>query len=207
MSKLIFLLTFFYANAVFAVPILVNGSLSGPITNSSVPTGWSVTSFSPDTMDENNNLGVSGLGLFNATPSPSPDGGTWVGLFMVGTVVEKFAQTVSDFSIGQTYELSWYHSNFGYDVSSGDAAIEVFVDGSSVGLGPSIALGTSWFSESLTFVATATTHTIEIGSLGPGQSYTGIDGIALTQVPEPSAFALLSLGLVGMAATRRQRSR
>ncbi|MCP5057475.1 MAG: hypothetical protein GY937_12225 [bacterium] len=168
MSRLIFLLAFFYANTAFAVPILVNGSLTGPIANSAVPAGWSVTSFSPDTMDENNNIGVIGLGLFGATPSPSPDGGTWVGLFTVGTTVEKFAQSVSGFSIGQSYEISWYHSNFGYAASTSDVSIEVFVDGGSIGAGPSIALGTPWFSESLTFVATATTHTIEFGSIGAG---------------------------------------
>ncbi len=154
-------------------------------------------------MDENNNIGVTSLGLFGATPSPSPDGGTWVGLFMVGTTVEKFAQTVSDFAIGLPYELSWYHSNFGYSASTSDVSIEVFIDGLSIGVGPSIALGTSWFSESMTFVATATTHTIEFGSVGASQSYTGIDGIHIAVVPEPTTFALLAVSLGGFALIRR----
>ncbi len=201
---LIFLLMFCQAHAALAAPILVNGSLEGPIANSAVPADWYVTSFSPDTMDESNNIGVIGLGDFGATPSPSPDGGTWVGLFMVGTTVEKFAQDVAGFAIGQSYELSWYHSNFGYAFSTHDVAIEVFVDGASIGTGPSLSLGTGWFSESLTFVATDTTHTIEFGSVGPVQSYTGIDGIAVSVVPEPSTFLLLSLGLFGVAAFGRR---
>jgi len=207
LSRMIFLLTFCCANTALAVPIVVNGSLEGPIANSAVPTGWYTTSHSPDTMDENNNIGVIGQGDFGATPSPSPDGGTWVGIFMVGTTVEKFAQDVAGFAIGQSYEISWYHSNFGYAFSTHPAAIEVFVDGGSIGTGPTLSLGTSWFSESLAFVATATTHTIEFGSVGPVQSYNGIDAIQISAVPEPSTFMLVSLGLVGMASIRRRGGR
>lgn len=201
MKKILCLLIFLCPTSAAAVPIIANGSLTGPIANSAVPAGWFTTSHSPDTMDENNNIGVIGMGLWGATPSPSPDGGTWVGLFTVGTTVEKFAQTVTDFAIGQSYELSWFHSNFGYSFSTNDVAIEVFVDGTSIGAGPSISLGTSWFSESLTFVATATTHEIEIGSVGAGQAYHGIDGIRIAAVPEPASAALLASALGGLAAT------
>ncbi len=194
----IFFWTFIDASSVFATPVITNGSLSGPIANSTAPPGWSITSFSPDTMDESNNLGVIALGDFGATPSPSPDGGTWVGMFQVGTTYERFAQTTSGFAIGQAYEISWYHSNFGHAFSTSDVAIEVFIDGGSIGVGPSIPLGSGWFSESLSFVATAVTHTIEFGSQGVGQSYTGIDGISIAAVPEPSALAALCAGFVSV---------
>ena len=53
---------------------VVNGSLTGPIANGGVPPGWSVLANSPDTMDANNNVGVTGLLEFGAAPSASPDG-------------------------------------------------------------------------------------------------------------------------------------
>lgn len=205
MARIVFLLMLFWAPAASAVPILTNGSLSGPIANSTVPAGWTITSHSPDTMDENNNIGVIGMGDFGATPSPSPDGGTWVGLFQVGTTFERFSQVVPGFAIGQTYEISWYHSNFGYAFSTNDVAIQVFVDGGLIGTGSTLPLGTSWFHESLSFVATATTHTIEFGSLGTSQAYTGIDGIAIAAVPGPSPLALLPLALAGLAAFAPRR--
>lgn len=55
MTRLILLLMFFYANAALAAPSLVNGSFTGPSANGAVPTGWTITSATPDTMDENNN--------------------------------------------------------------------------------------------------------------------------------------------------------
>ena len=206
MNRLFFLTALCFANTVIAAPILVNGSLEGPVANSTAPPGWTITSFSPDTMDENNNLGVSGLGDFGATPSPSPDGGTWVGLFSVGTTVEKLAQTITGFAVGQSYEVSWYHSNFGHAFSTNDVAIEVFLDGSSLGTGPTIPLGTGWYSESLTFVASAATHTLEFGSSGSLQAYNGIDGVRITTVPEPTGLALL-IGSAGVATQIRKRSR
>ena len=207
MNKVFFLMTVSVANVVLAAPVVVNGSLEGPIANSTVPTGWTITSFSPDTMDQNNNLGVIGLGDFGALPSPSPDGGTWVGLFTVGTTVEQFAQTVSGFAVGQAYEISWYHSNFGHAFSTNDVAIEVFIDGSSIGTGPTIPLGTDWFSESLTFTATANTHAIEFGSAGGLQAYNGIDGIKITAVPEPSAVSMMNAMVCGIWASARRRRR
>ena len=53
-----------------AVPILTNGSLTGPITNGGVPSGWTTLAGSPDTMDENNNVGGA-FGGFDDCGSPS----------------------------------------------------------------------------------------------------------------------------------------
>ncbi len=91
-----------------AGPILTNGSLTGPIANASLPSGWDIFIGSPDTMDQNNNVGVTDLLSFIVAPgSPSPDGGTWVGFGRDpgSGFIEQFGQTLSGFTPGVEYSL------------------------------------------------------------------------------------------------------
>ena len=127
-----------------AESLVVNGSLNGSIANMDVPTGWTVLGGTPDTMDGGNNVGVAGATDFGVAPaSASPDGGTWVGIGMNGSYVERFGQTLSGLSIGQTYTVSWFAGNFGLNRTSdtgnvqylGSNAIDVLVDGVSIGHG------------------------------------------------------------------------
>ena len=196
---------------------LVNGSLSGPPTNGGVPAGWRTVRDSPDTNDVNNNTGMPYY-LFVTSPSPSPDGGTWVGLGVApaSNFFERFGQTVSGFAVGSSYTVSWYASNFGFASFSGPAGnlddparIQLWVDGNSVGQGSTLAQQPGWVAQSLTFTATAGTHELVFGAATLGiSSYVGIDGIsvALAPVPEPAGAALLLLGLCGLAAVARRSS-
>lgn len=211
MKKIVclFITVFGYAT-VNAAPILINGSLTGPITNGDVPTGWNITTPSPDTLDENNNAGVPGLGSFAATPSSSQDGGTWVGIAREGAFfVESFGQTITGFLAGTSYDLFWQHANFGYSDYSGTNSIEVLLDGNSIGSGPALNLGTSWVNEMINFTASATTHHIDFRLLDTTKSYHFIDGITLSEtnaapVPGPAGIILLGLGLIGLRFSRQQ---
>jgi hypothetical protein len=189
-----------------------NGSLTGPIANNGVPAGWTSLAGSPDTMDQFNNVGTPGVSSFGATPTASPNGGTWVGIGREGTgFIERFGQTVSGFSIGQSYTVSWFVSNFGYtDFGYTNAnQIEVLVNGVSIGSGAVRALSTGWEAQSLLFTATAATQQIAFQLGSNNKSYMGIDGIAFgpsTVVPEPATFALLAVGagVLGLVARRRR---
>ena len=207
----------------------VNGSLTGgvqngaglgatPTVNNGLPPGWSLIQGSPDTNDPFNNAGLPvASSPFAATPSYSPDGGTWVGLGKNNPqgFVEAFGQSLSGLTIGNTYTVSWYASNFGSPQSYNYVNpnfFELLLNGTSVGAGPTLALGPGWFAQSATFVAASTTDAIgfRLGASGP--SYMGIDGVSLVGgsstvvTPEPATFALLGAGIALIGVARRKRS-
>lgn len=194
--------------------LVVNGSLTGPITNNGVPTGWSIFEGTPDIMDAANNVGMTGQLRFGATPTVSTDGGTWVGLGAYGSYMERFGQTLTGLQVGQQYTVSWEAGNFGYTYGSisylGSNAISVLLDGTAIGAGDQLALGSSWANQSLTFTATAGSQQLSFMLVAPAQkAYISIDGIAVhatTAVPEPGTWVLMGLGLCGLMLVSRRRA-
>lgn len=174
-----------------------NGSLTGPVANAAVPSGWSSLLESPDTNDENNAAGLAldpATIIWGVTPSgPSPDGGTWVGFAAsdVGPFQESFGQTVTGLTIGVEYEISWYAANFGAILNNGTDEylqvneVDVLIDGTSTGTGGPLPVSPDWVSQSLTFVATAVSHEIAFQPSTLVKSYLQIDGIALSLSSAP----------------------
>jgi len=197
-----------------AESLVVNGSLNGSIANMDVPTGWTVLAGTPDTVDPTSNVGVSGWLSFGVAPTVSPDGGTWVGLGINGSYIESFGQSLSGLTVGQTYTVSWQAANFGINNQAnsylGSNAIGVMLDGASIGQGSTLSLSSNWSTQSLTFVATSASQLLSFSLASTEKAYLGIDGISVTAggvtpaVPEPSTWALMAIGLVGMAAMRRR---
>jgi hypothetical protein len=150
---------------------------------------------------------------FPATPSNSPDGGTWIGLGRSqNSWVERFGQRVDNFTVGASYELSWFASNFGYDSGFGYTnanQIEAFLGFDSIGKGGVVDFGPGWVAQSLIFTATAASHTIAFQLGSPNESYMGIDGVTLslasTTVPEPATVSMFLGGLAGLAGLRMRK--
>lgn len=198
-----------------AESLVVNGSLNGSIANMDVPVGWTVLAGTPDTMDPTSNVGVSGWLSFGVAPTASPDGGTWVGLGINGSYIESFGQSLSGLTVGQTYTVSWQAANFGINNQAnsylGSNAIGVMLDGASIGQGSTLSLSSNWSTQSLTFVATSASQLLSFSLASTEKAYLGIDGISVTAggvapaVPEPSTWALMAIGLIGMGAMRRRQ--
>lgn len=216
-TKIVSLLTsaFVVAVSVSQAQSITNGSMTGVCDNAGVPTGWSAQLGTPDIVDLSCNIGVPAT-TFAAPASLSPDGGTWTGLGREGNgFIERFGQNVAGFTIGQSYTLSWYVSNFGSNPGLAyinPNQIEFLLSGVVAGSGSSRTLGQGWFAESVIFIATAASHDIafQLGFGDGGRSYMGIDGVTLAAtgnevVPEPATMTLLATGLAGMAAARRKK--
>lgn len=96
-----------------------------------------------------------------------------------------------------------YVDSFQYGLSKGGTGAADFVLGALT-----VAPTGEWTRYSLGFTGTGVLDTVgrfAIRYTGPadGASYIGIDALSV-QLPEPSAFALLGLGLAGVAASRRR---
>lgn len=203
------------SSAAFAAQELVtNGSLTGPITNNGVPTGWTIFEGTPDIMDATDNVGLLNTLRFGATPTLSADGGTWVGLGSYGSYMERFGQTLSGLTVGQQYTVSWEAGNFGYTYGAinylGSNAISVQLDGVTVGSGAQLDLGSNWAKQSLTFTAGAASQQLSfILASTTSKAYMSIDGISVKTaqaVPEPATWALMGLGLFGVIAAARRKA-
>lgn len=212
------------------IELVTNGSLQGDINNAGLPNGWldgasnSRSPSSADTMDETHNTGLDDM-TFGATPSISPDGGTWVGIGRNGQLAnENFYQNITGFEIGKVHTISWYDANFGINhafpapsttqiVYTGtNQFLATLTNGSSIFsfTGSSRALGEDWFLNSFTFTPTLDNYTLSFSLNSPTKSYLSIDGISITTevaaIPEPSTWGFLILGLLMISFEIRRRS-
>ena len=189
--------------------IVKNGSLDGKTENNAVPAGWTVLQGTPDLMNALNNAGLTDVLRFGATPSASPDGGTWVGLGADTSLVERFGQSLTGLTVGQEYTVSWFAGNFGYDGGRiqylGSNAIDVLIDGQSIGTGATLSVGSNWYTQTLSFVATGATQELSFKLASTNKAYLSIDGIAVSAVPEPATWMLMGVSLVSMSLVMRRR--
>jgi hypothetical protein len=216
-----------------AAQTVQNGSFSsstGNLTSTYIPSvgapsgnlsSWTVngTSTNPDPcVVFNNSFGtcnytpvtVAGLGTDPAS-SPYFGAGSWSG----GNAI--ISQTVSGLVVGKKYLISFY-----------EAAVEDFAVAEngvywSVNLGTGTALSSTlmnvpsggvsaWAANTanMIFTATATSETLSFlaaGGSGGAPPMALLDGITVSQVPEPASIAILGLGLAGKVGMKRRRAR
>ena len=179
------------------------GSLAG--------SGWVQTNLSTPIGSTNWFQGNSGVFASQAGAADSyiganylngSDGGTLANWLISPTFSTGAAGTVS------FYARSGSTDQIAFGLSTGSSSTAAFT------LGSAINLGTGWTQYTLGFAAlgAGSLGRFAIEYTGPADAadYIGIDTFAVTTnattpVPEPSTYALMALGLAGVAAAARRR--
>jgi hypothetical protein len=192
-------------------------------------TDWSAQGynfvFTPGSADTSGAVGVYGAlylwgpnnGSANGLPATSPDGGNYLafdGAFAQGPI----SQTINGLTPGKSVSVSFWWGGaqqFGYD-SATTEQFQVTL-GSDVQFTPVLNNAnhgfTGWQRETLKFVPTSASEALSflaIGTPGGVPPFSLLDGVSVSDAPEPAAFALLGIGLAGLGGLvrvrRRQRS-
>jgi hypothetical protein len=152
--------------------------------------------------------------LYGPVPA-SPDGGSFIGLDGEQTVGVQggVSQTINGLIIGDSYQLSFdwgagqVQSRTGMTTEQLQASLGGQSFLTSVVNNPSGGF-TGWMTQTFTFTANSTSELLSFLSIGtplglPPMAV--LDGVSLTQVPEPMSLALLSAGLIGLGIVRSRR--
>lgn len=199
------------ASAPVHAATIVNGALTGvadfSIHNSVVPPGWTASQGSPDTFDTTTTFA-------NYAWVASAGGGTFVHALASTSGQEAFAQDVTGLVIGQSYTITFEQTMAHPDYTQADEGFWRVSFGaetydSAIMTAPALGDSAPWQTQSLSFVASATTQTLNFQArtnwtIVNSRVDLGIDSIAITsgRVPEPGACLFLALGLA-LAVRRR----
>lgn len=149
--------------------------------------------------------------LWGPVPA-SPTGGNFVAIDGDVGVRGAISQSIAGLVAGQKYvlEFDWgagqVQSRTGPTTEQFSVSLGGETHTTAVVADPSQAF-TGWFHSVMTFTATSATETLSFLSIGTPSGLPPIatlDGVSLTQVPEPAALGLLGVGLLGLMAVRRR---
>ena len=98
-----------------------------------------------------------------------------------------------------------YFLSFQYLVDSEPADLIASVNGAPVFFSLNAPAGSDFTTATAAFFATGTTSTLSFAFRNDFGA-TSLDDVLVAQVPEPASLALLSLGILALAMTRRRRS-
>ncbi len=210
-------------SVVFAVASAASANLitNGSFEGAGLP-GWSNWGGSSSPMNVYNNSGANGFShpsdFGNFTGVTAQDGDQFVAALLGSSINGYISQTLAaPLVVGETYRVSgWLHQAVrndldhpsGYQIIvSNDVNFGTFIKIGS--FAPTVSVQEGWVLRSFEFEATPEIAALQyltfFGEIAPGQgnSYAGLDNVALEAVPEPVSMIVLSAGVI--VALRRRR--
>jgi len=176
--------------------------------------------FSPGSADTTGANGQSGNiklwgpgdGSANGLPASSPDGGNYIaadGAFDTGAIT----QTVNGLVVGEQYQVGFWWAGAQQQGFNGDTTEQWLVSLGSQQLATAVISDTShgftgWVHTYLTFTATNTSEVLSFLAAGTPNGvppFSLLDGVTMTQVPEPASMTLFGGGLAALAFVRRRK--
>jgi hypothetical protein len=163
------------------------------------------------TVSANSQYGGGLEKLYGPLPA-SPTGGNFVAIDGDLGAQGRISQSIAGLVVGQQYLLSFdwgagqVQSRTGATTEEFSVSLGGETHTTSVVANPSASF-TGWFHSTMTFTATNAIETLSFLSIGTPSGLPPIatlDGVSLTAVPEPAAFGLLGIGLLGLVAVRRR---
>ena len=155
-------------------------------------------------------------GGLNTIPTSSPNGGNYVALDAdTAYTGSGISQQLGGLVAGQKYAVSFYWAatqQQGFDGATTEAVKVGFGTNSQTTTTynlPSHAFS-GWMSQTFTFTAQTATDTLSFLAVGGPNGlppFSLLDGVTVTQLPEPAALPLVGLGLAAIPVVRKLRKR
>jgi hypothetical protein len=185
------------------------------VTNSNL-TGWSISGGGGAPYDfvvMNGNSGfyngyASSSVTYGPNPGESPDGGNYIAA-NADDNVGVLSQSIGGLNANATYAVTFYESEattFGSDYTGYWTVSFGSTTKNSTSM-PTTTGGSTWISDTIDFTATASTQLLSFvaGDTSGAPPFILLDGVSVSQVPEPATLGLAAVGIAGLAAFRRWR--
>jgi hypothetical protein len=152
---------------------------------------------------------------FALFPGVSPAAGNFFAGDSAPTYEDAISQTITGLVSGKQYSLTFYQAGAqqaGYSGATTDEWKVTFGASTQTSTLMNVPSGgdAAWNSQAMIFTATAASEVLTFLAVGTPNSdppFALLDGISMTQVPEPASVTLMGVGIVGLAGLRRRRAR